>query len=123
MKKLLLILLCFPMIGFGQDMRLDTIWLRSGDTITCNIDIYDNRNRVIEYTNKSGVIDRISYKVTFQDILKVKYSDTFFMKKKRGKTEIFKDGDSSINPILGFQLVELWWVIAIFGITIGIIVG
>ena len=123
MKKLLLILLCLPFIGFGQGIELDTIWLKSGDTITCNIEVYDNRNRVIEYTNKSGVIDRISYKVNFQDILKVKYSDTFFMKKKRGKTEMFKDGDSSINPILGFQLVELYWIIAIFGIAIGIIVA
>ena len=122
MKKLLLILL-IPMIGFGQGIELDTIWLRSGDTITCDIEVYDNRNRVIEYTNKSGVIDRISYKVNFQDILKVKYSDTFFMKQKRGKTEIFKDGNSSINPILGFQLVELYLIIAIFGIVIGFVVA
>ena len=56
MKKLLPLLLCLPLIGFGQGIELDTIWLKSGDTITCNIEVYDNRNRVIEYTEDSEPI-------------------------------------------------------------------
>ena len=37
MKKLLLILLCFPVIGLGQDNKLDEIIFSNGDTIYCNI--------------------------------------------------------------------------------------
>jgi len=33
MKKLLLILLCLPMIGFGQDNKFDKIIFIHGDTI------------------------------------------------------------------------------------------
>jgi hypothetical protein len=37
MKKLLLILLCFPLIGFGQDNVLDEIIFVNGDTIYGNV--------------------------------------------------------------------------------------
>ncbi len=37
MKKLLLILLCLPMIGFGQDNKLDKIIFSNGDTIFVNV--------------------------------------------------------------------------------------
>ena len=49
MKKLLLILLCLPMIGVGQD----TIFLRNKEKIQREILVYDEIQRVVEY-KKTG---------------------------------------------------------------------
>ena len=53
MKKTLLILLCLPMIGFGQNYRLDSI---TGDNGLLIYSIYDNYgNAIIDYYNISTI--------------------------------------------------------------------
>jgi len=69
MKKLLLILLCLPMIGFGQDTKLDEIVFSNGDTIfgkVIEVGVND-----ITYQHKGETTNNISKK---RDIAKVIYS-------------------------------------------------
>jgi len=74
MKKLLLILLCLPMIGFGQD---DKMIFSSGDTIigkVIEVGVND-----ITYQHKDETTNNVSKK---RELAKIIYSS--------GRTEIFK---------------------------------
>ena len=66
MKKLLLILLCFPMIGFGQDY----IILKTGEEIAVNI-IEMNDSSVLYSKYKSK--DKIKYSQLIENIYMIKY--------------------------------------------------
>jgi len=76
LKKLLLILLCLPFIGFGQDSKLDEIVFSNGDTIfgkVIEVGVND-----ITYQHKGETTNNISKK---RDIAKVIYSS--------GRVQIF----------------------------------
>ena len=77
MKKLLLILLCLPIIGFGQDSKLDKLIFISGDTIYGNvIEVGVNE---ITYRHKGEATNNI---VTSIKVAKKVYSS--------GREQIFK---------------------------------
>ena len=69
MKKLLLILLCLPVIGFGQDDKLDEIVFSNGDTIYGNVIEVGVNN--ITYRYKGEITNNISKN---RDIVKIKYA-------------------------------------------------
>tara|TARA_B100000945_G_C19829492_1_gene344323 strand:- start:33 stop:446 length:414 start_codon:yes stop_codon:yes gene_type:complete len=69
MKKILLILLCLPFIGFGQDMNLDKIIFSNSDTIYGKVIEVGVNN--ITYQYKDETTNYISKK---RDIAKVIYS-------------------------------------------------
>jgi len=61
MKKLLLILLCLPMIGFGQDDKLDEIIFLNGDTISCNVIEIGIKEVIYKYKNENiNIVARIA---------------------------------------------------------------
>jgi len=69
MKKLLLILLSFPVIGYGQDIKLDEIIFSNGDTTYGNvIEVGVNE---ITYRYKGEATNNISKN---RDIAKIKYA-------------------------------------------------
>jgi len=59
MKKLLLIVLCLPMIGFGQYDKLDEIIFLNGDTIYGNV-IEIGIKEVIYKNENVNIVTRIS---------------------------------------------------------------
>jgi hypothetical protein len=69
MKKLLLLLLCVPLIGFGQDNKLDEIIFSNGDTIYCNIiEIGVNK---ITYKYKGESLNNI---IKHSEVAKISYA-------------------------------------------------
>ena len=77
MKKLILLLLCVPLIGFGQDEKLDKIIFTNGDTI--NGSIIEVGVNDIKYRHKGESVNYVSKKT---EVLKVVYSS--------GRTENFE---------------------------------
>ena len=76
MKKLLLILLCLPMIGFGQDI----IVLKNNNEILCKVLKISKKN--IEYRKFSNLEGPI-YEQDKSDIIMIRYEN--------GEVEIFKE--------------------------------
>jgi hypothetical protein len=77
MKKLLLILLCLPMIGFGQDNKLDKIIFSNGDTIFVN---------VVEVG-----LDKVIYKYQGENTHHIKKNvDIAIIKYSSGRIDTFK---------------------------------
>jgi len=77
MKKLLLILLCLPMIGFGQDNKLDKIIFSNGDTIFVNVVEVGLDKVIYKYQG-----EKTHHIETNTDIAIIKYSS--------GRIETFK---------------------------------
>ena len=77
MKKLLLILLCLPVIGFGQDGKSDMIIFSNGDTIYGSVLEVGVNN--IKYQHLDESVNYVSKKT---EILKIVYSS--------GRTENFE---------------------------------
>ena len=77
MKKLLLLLLCVPLIGFGQDI----IVLKNGEKLSARVLNQDDKN--VTYTifeNKDGVV----YLKSIDDISLIKFEDGQIIKPKTG---------------------------------------
>jgi hypothetical protein len=103
MKKLLLILLCLPFIGFASfpintnisSNKCDTIILKNGDEILVNIIEIRPSQIAYEKCNNEKKVLRTIYK---EDVLMIKYSD--------GTNEIIKSSkaDSTGFTFGGFLL-------------------
>jgi hypothetical protein len=85
MKKLLLILLCLPFVGFGQDESLDKMILSDGDTIFVNVVevgldqiIYKHQGENTHHIKKNADIAIIKYSSgrleTFKGLTKLEYN-------------------------------------------------
>jgi len=82
MKKLLLILLCLPMIGFGQDNKLDEIIFLNGDTIYGNVIEIGIKEVIYKYKNENAnIVARIAA------IEKIKFNS--------GRTQVYNFPDDS----------------------------
>jgi hypothetical protein len=80
MKKILLILLCLPIIGFGQDDKLDEIIFLNGDTIYGNVIEIGIKEVIYKYKNENiNIVARIS------GIEKIKFSS--------GRTHVYNSPD------------------------------
>ena len=64
MKKLLLLLLCVPLLGFVQDEKLDKIIFTNGDTI--NGSIIEVGVNDIKYRHKGEGVNYVSKKTKVQ---------------------------------------------------------
>jgi hypothetical protein len=109
MKKIL-ILLCLPMIGFGQDDKLDEIIFSNGDTIYGNvIEVGIND---ITYRYKGEQINNISKK---GEIVKVIYAT--------GRVQIFvkqvKDNETAIK-VGKFVGIGIAGMFILFGLIVEI---
>ena len=118
MKKLLLILLCFPFIGFASfpintnisSNKCDTIILKNGDEILVNIIEIRPSQIAYEKCNNEKKVLRTIYK---EDVLMIKYSD--------GTNEIIKSSkaDSTIFTFGSFVLLLLFMMIGVLIILWG----
>lgn len=89
MKKLLLILLAFPMLGFSQDI----IFLKNGDELkSIVLEVNENSVRYKKFTNQKGP----AYTKNTSEILIIKYAN--------GEKDIFNNNDSNSNPENMFKL-------------------
>jgi len=82
MKKLLLILLCLPMIGFGQD----NIILKDGEEILAKVLKINASN--IEYKNSSN-LQGPTYTLDKKDVFMIKYEN--------GEKEVFREKETYSN--------------------------
>ena len=86
MKKLLLILLCIPMIGFGQDSELDKLIFISGDTIYGNvIEVGVNK---ITYRHKGEATNNIVLSIKVAKIIYSSGREQIFKGLKKLETQI-----------------------------------
>ena len=82
MKKLLLILLCLPMIGFAQDTKLDEIIFLNGDIIYGNVIEIGIKKVTYKYKNEdANIVARIA------TIEKIKFNE--------GRTQVYNFPDDS----------------------------
>ena len=82
MKKLLLVLLCFPLIGLGQD----NIILKDGEEISAKVLKINSEN--VEY-KKSSNLEGPTYTLDKKDIFMIKYEN--------GEKEVFRKKETDSN--------------------------
>ena len=86
MKKLLLILLCLPLIGFGQDSELDKLIFISGDTIYGNVtEVGVNK---ITYRHKGEATNNIVISIKVAKIIYSSGREQIFKGLKKLETQI-----------------------------------
>ena len=96
MKKILIILFCLPMIGFGQD----NVILKDGEEISSKILRINTEN--IEYKKHSN-LDGPTYKLNKIDIFMIKYENgekEVFSKKESSKKKSNKNDERELKMFL-----------------------
>jgi hypothetical protein len=114
MKKLLLILLCLPFIGFASfpintnisSNKCDTIILKNGDEILVNIIEIRPSQIAYEKCNNEKKVLRTIYK---EDVLMIKYSDgtNEIIKSSKADSTISSYGGSLLSILLFMTIVAL----------------
>ena len=94
MKKLLLILLCMPLIGFGQDDKLDEIIFLNGDIIYGNVIEIGIKKVTYKYKNEdANIVARIA------TIEKIKFNE--------GRTQVYNLPDDTIKGAWDYKTTIL----------------